>query len=144
MPLARSRPRSASLFGEQELEARIQQLEARLAKKAQVIAEVAGAGPDKKRAWGSLTGRWVPHDVRDVVIDFVREWSDKTEVPQERFIRWLEMPRGKFFEWRERYGKANEHNSKLPRDFWLLRRSARPSSTFTSATRSEDTGAWRS
>ncbi len=58
--------------------------------------------------------------MRDEVIDFVRDWSDKTEVPQERFIRWLEMPRGKFFEWRERYGKANEHNSQLPRDFWLL------------------------
>ncbi len=27
---------------------------------------------------------------------------------------------GKFFEWRERYGKANEHDSKAPRDFWLL------------------------
>ena len=46
--------------------------------------------------------------------------SAKTEVLQARFIEWLEMPRAKFFEWRERYGKANEHNAHVPRDFWLL------------------------
>ena len=39
---------------------------------------------------------------------------------QQSLIRWLELPRGKFFEWRDRYGKANEHNGKVPRDFWLL------------------------
>jgi transposase-like protein len=106
---------------EQELEERIQQLEAKLARKDQVIAEVTEElVRTKKRAWGPLAGRWVPHDVRDVVIDFVRDWSDKTELPQERFIRWLELPRGKFFEWRDRYGKANEHNGKVPRDNWLL------------------------
>ncbi len=48
------------------------------------------------------------------------DWTTKTEVLQARFIEWLEMPRAKFFEWRERYGKANEHNAHVPRDFWLL------------------------
>lgn len=48
------------------------------------------------------------------------DWSTKTEVLQARFIKWLEMPRAKFFEWRERYGKVNEHNAQVPRDFWLL------------------------
>ena len=51
----------------------------------------------------------------------MRDWSTRTEVLQDRFIRWLELPRGKFFEWRTRYGKANEHNGKVPRDFWLMR-----------------------
>lgn len=51
----------------------------------------------------------------------MRDWSTRTEVFQDWFIRWLELPRGKFFEWRTRYGKANEHNGKVPRDFWLLR-----------------------
>jgi transposase InsO family protein len=50
----------------------------------------------------------------------VADWTTKTEVLQARFIEWLEMPRAKFFEWRERYGKANEHNAHVPRDFWLL------------------------
>lgn len=46
-------------------------------------------------------------------------WSTATELHQERFIRWLEVPRAKFFEWRRRYGMANEHNGRVPRDFWL-------------------------
>lgn len=29
------------------------------------------------------------------------------------------MARGKFFAWRQRYGKANEHNAWVPRDFWI-------------------------
>jgi transposase InsO family protein len=49
----------------------------------------------------------------------VRVWSDKSELPAERFIRWLGIARGKFFAWKERYGKANEHNALVPRDFWI-------------------------
>jgi putative transposase len=30
------------------------------------------------------------------------------------------ISRGKFFEWKKRYGKVNEHNGKVPRDNWLL------------------------
>lgn len=30
------------------------------------------------------------------------------------------MARGKFFDWRKRYGRANEHNALVPRDHWLL------------------------
>ncbi|MEO0853978.1 MAG: DDE-type integrase/transposase/recombinase, partial [Cyanobacteria bacterium J06648_11] len=29
------------------------------------------------------------------------------------------MSRGKFYDWRARYGKANEHNAKVPRDHWI-------------------------
>lgn len=50
----------------------------------------------------------------------MRAWSDKTELAVERFIAWLEVPRGKFFDWQKRYGKANEHNGLVPRDHWLL------------------------
>jgi putative transposase len=53
------------------------------------------------------------------VVDFVRTWSEKTELPAERFLGWLELARGKFFAWRQRYGKANEHNALVPRDHWL-------------------------
>jgi hypothetical protein len=31
----------------------------------------------------------VPHDVRDQVVDFVRCWSEKTEIGTGRFIHWL-------------------------------------------------------
>jgi hypothetical protein len=33
-----------------------------------------------------LTATWVPHDVRDQVVDFVRRWSEKTEIGVGRFI----------------------------------------------------------
>ena len=62
---------------------------------------------------------WVPHDVRDLVVDFVRCWSEKTEIGTGRFIHWLEVRASKFYDWRERYGRVNEHNGWVPRDFWL-------------------------
>jgi len=61
----------------------------------------------------------VPHDTRDQVVDFVRRWSQKTEIGAGRFIRWLSMTASKFYSWRERYGRVNEHNGWIPRDFWL-------------------------
>ena len=78
-----------------------------------------GACRAKKKLWGALTGVWVPHDVRDQVVDFVRCWSEKTEISAGRFIVWLGVKASKFYNWRERYGKANEHNAWVPRDFWL-------------------------
>jgi len=61
----------------------------------------------------------VPHDVRDQIVDFVRRWSEATEIGAGRFIQWLSIRASKFYDWRERYGKVNEHNSWVPRDFWL-------------------------
>ena len=62
---------------------------------------------------------WVPHDTRDAVMDFVNGWSDKTEIAVSRFIGWLGIGRSKFYDWQARYGLVNEHNGKIPRDFWL-------------------------
>ena len=61
----------------------------------------------------------MPHDVRDQVVDFVRRWSEKTEIGAGRFIHWLGVRASKFYDWRERYGRVNEHNGWIPRDFWL-------------------------
>ena len=52
-------------------------------------------------------------------MDFVRRWSAKTEIGAGRFIGWLDITASKFYDWRERYGKVNEHNGWVPRDFWL-------------------------
>ena len=49
----------------------------------------------------------------------MREWSAKTELPAQRLLAGLELSRSKFHDWRHRYGKANEHNALVPRDFWL-------------------------
>ena len=52
-------------------------------------------------------------------MDFVALWSKKTELSEKRFVLWLGIARGKYFDWKKRYGKANEHNGKVPRDHWL-------------------------
>ena len=36
-----------------------------------------------------------------------------------RFVDWIAVSKGKFYEWRKRYGKANEHNALVPRDHWI-------------------------
>lgn len=59
------------------------------------------------------------HDVRDQVIDYLRRWATKTELPQHRLVAWLGLGRSKFFDWRQRYGQVNEHNAWVPRDHWL-------------------------
>jgi putative transposase len=61
----------------------------------------------------------VPHDCRDALVDFVRSWSDKTEIPVSRFVRWIGIGASKFYDWKSRFGKVNEHNAWVPRDHWL-------------------------
>ena len=62
---------------------------------------------------------WVQPDVRDEVIDYVRYYSDKTEIATGDFIRRIGIARSKYYDWKKRYGKVNEHNAWIPRDFWL-------------------------
>jgi len=53
------------------------------------------------------------------VIDFVATWSEQTELPALRVVGWLGLGASKYFDWKRRYGQANEHNAKVPRDHWL-------------------------
>jgi putative transposase len=53
------------------------------------------------------------------VVDFVQTWSPKTEIPISNFIAWIVIRKSKFYNWIKRYGKVNEHNARIPRDFWL-------------------------
>ena len=61
----------------------------------------------------------MPHDTRDAVVDFVNRWSARTGIAVCRLIRRLGIGCSKFYGWRTRYGKVNEHNGLVPRDFWL-------------------------
>jgi transposase InsO family protein len=36
-----------------------------------------------------------------------------------RLLGWLGLAASKFYDWQQRYGKVNEHNALIPRDFWL-------------------------
>jgi transposase InsO family protein len=66
-----------------------------------------------------LSGRWVEPDVRDEVVDYVRQTHKLTEVPAKQLVKWLGIGMSKFYDWKARHGKVNEHNALLPRDHWL-------------------------
>ena len=36
-----------------------------------------------------------------------------------KMVAWIGISRSKFYDWQARYGKVNEHNAWIPRDFWL-------------------------
>ena len=52
-------------------------------------------------------------------MDYVRYWSERTELTRQTLIQWIGVTRSKFYNWQQRYGKVNEHNHWIPRDFWL-------------------------
>jgi transposase InsO family protein len=54
------------------------------------------------------------------VIDFIHQWGgERSGLSPLRIVGWLGIARSKFYDWRERYGKANEHNALVPRDHWI-------------------------
>ena len=53
------------------------------------------------------------------MIDFIKRWSKKTGIAVTYFVAWLGITPSKYYDWQSRYGKANEHNALVPRDFWL-------------------------
>jgi len=52
-------------------------------------------------------------------VDFVNRWSSQTGIAVACFLLWLGIGTSKWHSWKERYGKANEHNAWIPRDHWL-------------------------
>jgi len=42
-----------------------------------------------------------------------------TTTPFTKLLRWCELCPRNFARWRDRYGKANEHNGQVPRDHHL-------------------------
>ncbi len=41
------------------------------------------------------------------------------EFPVVKLLAWIGLARSKYATWKTRYGKVNEHNAWIPRDFWL-------------------------
>lgn len=61
----------------------------------------------------------MPHDLRDRVVDFLRHYHTLTGLAFVRLLGWLALSACKFRRWKDRYGKANEHNAMIPRDHWI-------------------------
>ena len=53
------------------------------------------------------------------MVDFVRRWGQRTEIALSLLIGGLGVAASKFYHWQGRYGRVNEHNGWIPRDFWL-------------------------
>jgi putative transposase len=53
------------------------------------------------------------------VVDYVRRWTGRTELPAKTLVGWVGIGASKFHHWKGRYGKLNEHNAWVPRDWWL-------------------------
>lgn len=61
----------------------------------------------------------MPHDLRDVVVDFLGHYRALTGIALLRLLCWLGLSPRKFNRWQGRYGKLNEHNTMIPRDHWI-------------------------
>ena len=68
---------------------------------------------------------WAEPDIRDEVVDYVRYWSSRTEIKAGKIVNHIGITRSKYYDWRHRYGKTNEHNAWIPRDFYLTEREKR-------------------
>jgi hypothetical protein len=61
-------------------------------------------------------------------MDFVRRWSEKTEISAGQFIRWLDITASKFYDWRERYARPMSITAGFPGTFgWRIGKSRRSS-----------------
>lgn len=58
-------------------------------------------------------------DTRDEVVDFIRYWHKRAEFPVLKLLSWLGLHNSRYYAWRKRYGRVNEHNCRIPRDHWL-------------------------
>lgn len=61
----------------------------------------------------------MPPDVRDAVVDFVRAFTGRTDLPLWRVLGPLGIHPQQFARWTARYGCVNHHNGRIPRDHWL-------------------------
>ncbi len=59
------------------------------------------------------------HDVRDQIVDYVKRYSKRTGISITQLVVWLGIALSKFHHWQSRYGRANGHNARMPRDGWL-------------------------
>jgi hypothetical protein len=40
------------------------------------------------------------------VVDYIHHWTERSELPAKRLLGWLDLREGKFYDWKNRYGKT--------------------------------------
>jgi putative transposase len=63
---------------------------------------------------------WVTPEIRDNVVETILDYKRRTERPLKELISYAGISRGKFYEWKQRYGVPNNHNGETPRLYWLM------------------------
>lgn len=58
----------------------------------------------------------MPSDLRDAVVDFVRAFTTRTELPARWVLARLGLEAAQYYRWTARYGRSNAHNGRVPRD----------------------------
>ena len=53
------------------------------------------------------------------MVDFVEHWSQRCEIDRRHLLKSAGIGRSRYYDWKRRYGKVNEHNALVPRDHWL-------------------------
>ena len=74
-------------------EQRIKKLEEKLIHKNEVIAELmeetdGGERQGKKSQWGPLEGVSVTHDIRDKIVDYMKYWTERSDIPCKVLLKW--------------------------------------------------------
>ncbi len=64
-------------------------------------------------------GVWVPPDIRDRIVDYMKYWTERSDIPCKDLLKWARLSTSKYHTWLKRYGKSNEHKNRIPHD-WLL------------------------
>jgi transposase InsO family protein len=49
----------------------------------------------------------------------MKYWTERAELPCKTLLGWARLTTSKYHQWIHRYGHANAHNGKIPRDWWL-------------------------
>ena len=59
-------------------------------------------------------------DVRDTVVETMREYQERTGIEMRALLRFAGISASTLYEWQRRYGIPNRHNGKVPKSHYLL------------------------
>jgi transposase InsO family protein len=62
---------------------------------------------------------WIEPEIRDNLTVYVKNLSEKTEIPVSKLLTAIDLTRVKFYRWLKRTGKPLQHNGQIPKSHWL-------------------------
>jgi transposase InsO family protein len=63
---------------------------------------------------------WVEPDIRDEIVEYVTDISDRSSLSRRHLIRLLGIQPSRFYAWVHRVGESNRHNGNTPKRHWIL------------------------